>query len=107
MSGAGGLARKLEPKAAVLRPTVIPGALERIEHRRAQAGDIAIVARYQRQAIGQRGPRACTFNTLSDLAKDKRAEKRSSSATDSYQAETYASQRVPFRTSEMMLVSIR
>ena len=34
---------------------VVYGVPERIEHRRPQAGDTAIVASYERQAIGQCG----------------------------------------------------
>jgi hypothetical protein len=43
------------PRSPALRSRAICGVLERIEHCRAQAGDIAIIACHQRQAIGQRG----------------------------------------------------
>src|SRR5665213_1541557 len=38
----------------ILRSTVVFGALERVEHHRAQTGDVAVIARHQCQAIGQR-----------------------------------------------------
>jgi len=42
---------------AIGRLTVDLGAPERVEHDSAQAGDVAVVARHQCQAIGQRGRR--------------------------------------------------
>src|ERR1700736_5955003 len=36
---------------------VVLGALERVEHCRTQTGDVAVIARHQRQAIGQRSRR--------------------------------------------------
>jgi hypothetical protein len=38
----------------ILRSTVVFGALERVEHHRAQTGNVAVIARRQRQTIGQR-----------------------------------------------------
>src|ERR1700692_1351122 len=36
---------------------VVFGALERVEHCRSQTGDVAVITRHQRQAIGQRSRR--------------------------------------------------
>jgi hypothetical protein len=137
----------------------ICGALKRIEHCRAQAADIAIIACHQRQAIGQRGrgekavndryrsdgahaspligdgivdaehtstecalylPQpaferrclACISGRASSMPfrispRTSVLRKRSSSAIDAYHADTCALQRSPFRTSEMMLASIK
>ena len=44
-------------KQPTLRSMAIWGVLKRIKHRRAQASDVAIVARHQRQAVDRRGRR--------------------------------------------------
>ncbi len=41
----------------MMRSAAVFGALERVEHRRAKAGDVAVIPRHQCQAIGQRGRR--------------------------------------------------